>query len=192
MLGSKKEKNKKEKNPKHSRSLQLGTVSVLQHTFSTQWGSLQLCLCLYFLLAWGLTTSQIKSLEPSQVFSECAPWPWHEHGFLDSQECMEAFQKSLLSFFFPGFQHVCCLPQLQSFATADSSWFICFKCFKQKYQSHFSVLWNSKKERISCLVKWRQAFCVNSSGSHPKSQNIQPQFFENKDCCAPSNTRNSH
>lgn len=54
----------------------------------------------------------------------------------------------------------------------------------------FSLL-EFQKERIPGQVKWRQAPCVSSSWSYPTGQSRQ-QFFENKDCSAPSSTRNSH
>lgn len=133
-------------------------MSVLEHTFSPQPGNLQLCLSFHFLLPQGLTVSQRWELRAYSGLSEHTPWPWHVHGFLDSQKYVEVFQNSLPSFFSKAFQHVWCLPQLISFAPADSNWVICchltFKCFQQKYQSYFSAFWNSKKRELQ--VRWNE------------------------------------
>lgn len=74
------------------------------------------CLC----RAWRSARSE--SLGPSQVFSKYAPCPGHLHGFLDSQEFVEALQndypKHLISSFLPklfNLSPVC--PRLLEFPT---------------------------------------------------------------------------
>ena len=70
-------------------------MCMLENSFDTQAGSLQICLSLNFLLHRASRSVRGERLGPSQVFSENVHIPAHVSGLLDSQEYAKVFQSPL-------------------------------------------------------------------------------------------------